>query len=58
VDFDLEPLPEQLRAQAHAVGVKEVKDLVAITDGGNGLEEALQRHLADNLETVLDSSRR
>jgi hypothetical protein len=53
-DFDLEPLAEQLRAQARAVGVTEVKDLIAVTDGGNGLEEALQRHLADNLVTVLD----
>src|SRR5262249_15834211 len=35
-------------------GVSEVKDLIAVTDGGNGLEEALQRHLADNLTTILD----
>jgi Uncharacterised protein family (UPF0236) len=54
VDFDLEPLAEQVRAQARAVGVTAVQDLVAVTDGGNGLEEALQRHLADNLVTVLD----
>jgi hypothetical protein len=54
VDFDLDPLAEQVRAQAHACGVTEVQDLVAVTDGGNGLEEALQRHLADNLPTVLD----
>ena len=32
----------------------EVKDLIAVTDGGNGLEEALQRHLADNVTTILD----
>jgi hypothetical protein len=54
VDFELEALAEQLRAQAGACGVTEVKDLIAITDGGNGLEGALQRHLADNLVTVLD----
>lgn len=54
VDFDLEPLAEQVRSQARASGVADVKDLVAITDGGNGLEEALQRNLADNLATVLD----
>ena len=54
VDFDLEPLAEQVRSQARACGVADVKDLVAITDGGNGLEQALQRHLADNLATVLD----
>jgi hypothetical protein len=54
VDFELDSLAEQVRAQAGALGIKEVKDLVAITDGGNGLEEALQRHLADNVATVLD----
>jgi hypothetical protein len=54
VDFELDSLAEQVRAQAGALGMTEVKDLVAITDGGNGLEEALQRHLADNLATVLD----
>jgi hypothetical protein len=54
VNFDLEPLAEQVRFQARACGVAEVKDLVAITDGGNGLEEALYRNLADNLPTVLD----
>ena len=54
VDFELEALAEQVRSQARACGVAEVKDLIAVTDGGNGLEEALQRHLADNLVTVLD----
>ena len=28
--------------------------MIAITDGGNGLEEALQRHLAENITTILD----
>lgn len=54
VDFELAALAEQVRAQASACGVSEVKDLIAVTDGGNGLEEALQRNLADNLTTVLD----
>lgn len=54
VDFELETLAAQVRSQARACGVAEVKDLIAITDGGNGLEEALQRHLAENLVTVLD----
>ncbi len=38
------------------MGVKAagVGDLIAITDGGNGLEEALQRHLAGSLRTILD----
>ncbi len=31
-----------------------MSELIAVTDGGNGLEEALQRHLADYLTTILD----
>ena len=54
VDFELDALADQVRAQARAVGVKQVSELIAVTDGGNGLEEALQRHLADNLTTILD----
>jgi hypothetical protein len=54
VDFELEVLAEQLRSQVRACGLTDVGQLVAITDGGNGLEEALRRHLADNLTTVLD----
>jgi len=54
VDFELDALAEQVRAQAGAVGVRQVSDLIAVTDGGNGLEEALQRNLADHLTTILD----
>jgi hypothetical protein len=54
VDFELDRLAEQVRAQARAVGITQVSELIAVTDGGNGLEEALQRHLADNLTTILD----
>ena len=54
VDFDLDTLAEQVRWQARALGIAAVGDLIAITDGGNGLEEALQRHLADDLTTILD----
>jgi hypothetical protein len=54
VDFELDALAEQVRSQARACGVAAVQDLIAVTDGGNGLEEALQRHLAENLTTVLD----
>src|SRR5471030_20043 len=54
VDFELDALAEQVRYQARTVGVVQVSDLIAVTDGGNGLEEALQRHLADNLQTILD----
>jgi hypothetical protein len=54
VDFELDALAEQVRAQARAVGITQVRALIAVTDGGNGLEEALQRHLAENLTTILD----
>jgi hypothetical protein len=54
VDFALDALAEQLRSQARALGIPRVSDLIAITDGGNGLEEALRRHLADDLRTILD----
>jgi hypothetical protein len=54
VDFELDALAEQVRSQARALGIKQVSDLIAVTDGGNGLEEALQRHLAEDLTTILD----
>jgi len=54
VDFELDALAAQVRAQARALGIAQVSDLIAVTDGGNGLEEALQRHLAENLTTILD----
>lgn len=54
VDFELDALAEQVRAQARALGIAQVRDLIAVTDGGNGLEEALQRHLAEDLTTILD----
>lgn len=54
VDFELEALAEQVRSQARALGVGQVHDLIAITDGGNGLEEALQRHLSEDVTTILD----
>jgi hypothetical protein len=54
VDFELDALAEQVRSQARALGITQVSDLIAVTDGGNGLEEALQRYLADDLRTILD----
>jgi hypothetical protein len=54
VDFELDALAEQVRAQARALGLEQVSELIAVTDGGNGLEEALQRHLAEDLTTILD----
>jgi hypothetical protein len=54
VDFDLECLTGQMRQAAIACGLSRADDVVAITDGGNGLEEALRRAFWDNLLTVLD----
>jgi hypothetical protein len=54
VDFELDALAEQVRSQARALGISQVSELLAVTDGGNGLEEALHRHLADNLRMILD----
>jgi hypothetical protein len=54
VDFDLGILAAQVRTQARALGLTQVSELIAVTDGGNGLEEALQRHLAENIITILD----
>jgi hypothetical protein len=54
VAFELDALAEQVRTQARAVGITQVSDLIAVTDGGNGLEEALERNLAENLTTILD----
>jgi hypothetical protein len=54
VDFELDTLAEQVRSQAGALGIARVSDLIAVTDGGNGLEEALQRNLAEDLTTILD----
>jgi hypothetical protein len=54
VDFDLDALAAQLRPLARSCGIRDVEALVAVTDAGNGLEEALQRNLADNLVTILD----
>jgi hypothetical protein len=54
VDFELDQLAEQVRSQARAVGIAQVSQLIAVTDGGNGLEEVLLRQLAENLTTILD----
>jgi hypothetical protein len=54
VDFELDALAEQVRSQARALGIELVSQLIAVTDGGNGLEEALMRYLAADLKTILD----
>ena len=54
VDGELDGLAQPVRAQARAVGITRGSDLIAVTAGGNGLEEALQRPRAENLTTILD----
>lgn len=54
VDFDLDQVTAKLRRVTGSCGVGDVADVIAITDGGNGIEEALQRAFADNLRTILD----
>jgi hypothetical protein len=54
VDFEWDVLAEQWRSPVRACGLRDVGPLVAITDGGNGLEEALHRHLSDDPAAVRD----
>ena len=54
VDFDLDALAGQLRRAAAALGLGAANQLIAITDGGNGLAEALHRHFWDDLLCILD----
>jgi hypothetical protein len=54
VDFDLNRLAGQMRQAAIALGLGAAQRLIAITDGGNGLEEALRRHFHEDLLCILD----
>jgi hypothetical protein len=54
VDFDLDTIAAQLRQAAKALGLAKANQLVAISDGGNGLEEALRRHFWEDLLCILD----
>ena len=54
VDFDLNTVTAQLRAAATALGLGTADQLVAVSDGGHGLEEALHRHFWDDLVCILD----
>jgi hypothetical protein len=54
VGFELDSLAAQVRTQTRALGIQQVSELIVVTDGGNGLEEALQRHLAEDLTTIRD----
>src|SRR4029077_10983665 len=54
VDFDLDRLAAQLRRAAIALGLGRADPVIAISDAGNGIEAALQRHFWDNLLCILD----
>jgi hypothetical protein len=54
VDYDFEPLAGLLRQYAIALGLGRAETLVALTDGGNGLERVLRQGLSDAVAAVLD----
>jgi hypothetical protein len=53
-DFDLDRLAGQLRQAAKRLRLHQADRVVAISDAGNGLEEALKRHFWDDLLCILD----
>ena len=53
-DFGFEVVAARLRGYAVAFGLKGAEVLVAITDGGNGLERVLRQNVSGALEFVLD----
>jgi hypothetical protein len=54
VDYDFEQLAGVLRHYAVALGVGRADTLVALTDGGNGLERVLRQGVSDAVVCVLD----
>jgi hypothetical protein len=54
VDYDFEQLAGTLRRYAVALGVGQAETLVALTDGGNGLERVLRQGVSGAVEFVLD----
>lgn len=54
IDFDLQALAARLRQAATACGLGRAEAVVGITDGGNGLEDALQRNFSSGMVCVLD----
>jgi hypothetical protein len=53
-DFDLDRLTAQLRTAAVACGFGHAETVVALTDGGNGLRQAIQRCFGGATTFVLD----
>jgi hypothetical protein len=54
VDYDFEAVARRLRGYAVALGAGQAETLVALTDGGNGLERVLQQGVSGSLVCVLD----
>src|SRR5262249_62198937 len=52
--YDFERLAGLLRAYAASVGVGRAETLVALTDGGNGLERVLRQGVSGAVVCVLD----
>ena len=52
--YDFEVVAARLRSYAVAFGLANAAVLVAITDGGNGLERVLRQNVSDGLQFVLD----
>ena len=53
-DFDREQVARQMRLYAGVFGLGRARTLVAVTDGGNGLEGLVQRHFSEQVVFVLD----
>lgn len=53
-DFDHEAAARQVRQYACLFGLGRAETVVALTDGGNGLEKALRGHVSDAVVFVLD----
>lgn len=54
VDYDFEQLAGLLRGYAVALGAGAAQTLVALTDGGNGLERVLQQGVSGTVAFILD----
>jgi hypothetical protein len=54
--LDFEQVAAQLRSYAAAFGLGRAETLVAVTDGGNGLERVLRQAFHEGVEFVLDWS--
>ena len=54
VDFDHDRLAAQMRQAAIRLGFAAADQVIALSDAGNGLEEALRRHFWDDLLCILD----